>query len=105
MSPRLMTTGDAGCVATPQTPQSKEPEAYARAEAARPLDDDPRLRLSKAVTGYHFQATDGDIGHLMGVPAIGRRRRNVNRQYHIIRFPSDVAIEIASVGFAQGRTI
>ena len=32
--------------------------------AAKERDDDPHLRSSRAVTGYHIQATDGDIGHV-----------------------------------------
>ena len=27
---------------------------------------DPHLRSSRAVTGYHIQSTDGDIGHVEG---------------------------------------
>jgi hypothetical protein len=36
----------------------------ARARVSRALADDPRLRSCNAVTGYHVQATDGEIGHL-----------------------------------------
>ena len=32
--------------------------------AAKERDDDPHLRSSRVVTGYHIQATDGDIGHV-----------------------------------------
>lgn len=30
-------------------------------------NDDPHLRSSKAVTGYHIKALDGEIGHLQGM--------------------------------------
>jgi hypothetical protein len=36
----------------------------ARAAAALEEGADPRLRSSREVTGYHIQATDGEIGHV-----------------------------------------
>ena len=44
----------------------RELEAYVKEERARHRNDDPHLRSSKAVTGYHIHATDGDIGHVSG---------------------------------------
>lgn len=41
--------------------------AYARAERARHLHDDPHLRSCKAVIGYHIHAKDGEIGHVSGL--------------------------------------
>lgn len=42
-------------------------EAYARAEEAQHTDDDLHLRSCKAVTEYHIQASDGEIGHVQGL--------------------------------------
>ncbi len=46
--------------------REQELQAYQRNERARHRDDDPHLRSSNAVTGYHIHATDGDIGHVSG---------------------------------------
>jgi hypothetical protein len=46
--------------------RDQEQEAYLRAERTRHRNDDPHLRSCKAVTGYHIQATDGEIGHVTG---------------------------------------
>ncbi len=40
--------------------------AYLADERARHRNDDPHLRSCDAVTGYHIQATDGEIGHVAG---------------------------------------
>jgi hypothetical protein len=44
--------------------RERELEAYLKAERARHRNDDPHLRSCHAVTGYHIQATDGEIGHV-----------------------------------------
>lgn len=46
--------------------REREMEAFLRDERARHRNDDPHLRSCNAVTGYHIQATDGDIGHVAG---------------------------------------
>lgn len=46
--------------------REREMEAYVRDERVRHRNDDPHLRSCNAVTGYHIQATDGDIGHVSG---------------------------------------
>lgn len=46
--------------------REQELEAHVRAERIRHRNDDPHLRSCKAVTGYHIQATDGEIGHVSG---------------------------------------
>jgi hypothetical protein len=43
-----------------------EDEATLSAERARRRHDDPHLRSCNAVTGYHVQAHDGEIGHIAG---------------------------------------
>jgi len=43
-----------------------ELEAYPRDEGVRRRNDNPHLRSSDAVTGYHIDATDGEIGHVSG---------------------------------------
>ena len=47
--------------------RERELEAYLRDSRARHRNDDPHLRSSKAVTGYHIHATDGEIGHVAGI--------------------------------------
>ena len=44
----------------------QEMEAHLRAERARHRNDDPHLRSSNEVIGYHLHATDGEIGHVAG---------------------------------------
>ena len=46
--------------------RERELEAYLRDERARHRNDDPHLRSSNAVTGYHIHANDGEIGHVSG---------------------------------------
>ncbi|MBC7705914.1 MAG: PRC-barrel domain-containing protein [Rhodoferax sp.] len=46
--------------------RERQLEAYLRDERARHRNDDPNLRSCNAVTGYHIQATDGEIGHVSG---------------------------------------
>jgi sporulation protein YlmC with PRC-barrel domain len=59
----LGTAGDASRAAV----QQEVADVYARAEHARHEQDDPHLRSSEAVVGYHVQASDGDIGHVSGM--------------------------------------
>ncbi|MBS1210458.1 MAG: PRC-barrel domain containing protein [Proteobacteria bacterium] len=40
--------------------------AVAEADQAQHRDDDPHLRSSASLTGYHVHATDGEIGHVQG---------------------------------------
>ena len=42
----------------------KEMQARWRAESGLHKDGDSHLRSIKAGTGYHIQATDGEIGHV-----------------------------------------
>lgn len=46
--------------------RERQLERYLRQERERHRNDDPHLRSCKAVTGYHLQARDGDIGHVAG---------------------------------------
>lgn len=46
--------------------RARELEAHALAEHRRHRNDDPHLRSCKAITGYHIQASDGEIGHVSG---------------------------------------
>jgi hypothetical protein len=46
--------------------RQQEEEALLSAERARHRHDDPHLRSCGNVTGYHLQATDGEIGHVSG---------------------------------------
>lgn len=46
--------------------RERQLEAYLRDERARHRNDDPHLRSCNAVTGYHIDATDGEIGHVSG---------------------------------------
>jgi hypothetical protein len=46
--------------------REREMEAYLRDERARHRNDDPHLRSCNAVTGYHIEAIDGEIGHVSG---------------------------------------
>ncbi len=67
MYPRMLMTGYGGFGAAVPIVRSEVQEANARAEEARHQDDDPDLRSSKAVKGYHIRASDGDIGHVQGL--------------------------------------
>jgi len=42
-------------------------ESALRAERAQHLHDNPHLRSSKAVVGYHLQAIGGEVGHVEGL--------------------------------------
>ncbi len=66
MYPGTLVTGYAGIGASPPVVRPEMKEGVARAKEARHRDDDSHLRSSKAVTGYHIHASDGDIGHLQG---------------------------------------
>ena len=46
--------------------RQREDEAALSAERARHRHDDPHLRSCEDVTGYHVQASDGEIGHIAG---------------------------------------
>jgi hypothetical protein len=46
--------------------RERELEDYLRHERARHRAEDPHLRSAKAVTGYHIEASDGELGHLSG---------------------------------------
>jgi hypothetical protein len=46
--------------------RQREDEAALAAERLRHRNDDPHLRSCETVTGYHMQATDGEIGHVAG---------------------------------------
>ena len=41
-------------------------EEYQQAERARHRADDPNLRSCEAVSGYHLEANDGEVGHVEG---------------------------------------
>jgi len=49
---------------TTENAVQREMQARRRAESRLDNDDDSHLRSIKAVTGYHIQATDGEIGHV-----------------------------------------
>ena len=51
---------------TDRVTRERQLEAYLRDERQRHRNDDPHLRSSLAVTGYHIEATDGEIGHVSG---------------------------------------
>lgn len=59
---------DPTSAATGQDRQTRERqlEDMLIAERARHRNDDPHLRSCNAVTGYHIQASDGEIGHVAG---------------------------------------
>lgn len=73
--PSMLMAGDS---ALPPTAQQGTDFAYARVEARRHQDDDVHLRIGKAVVSYHIQATDGDIGHVQGLPINGSARRSLS---------------------------
>jgi len=61
-SMRLMGIGSA-----PEYRVAEADPARAEREAAQHRNDDPHLRSSKAVIGYHIEASDGGIGHVKGL--------------------------------------
>ncbi len=65
MYPFAMVPGYAG-FGVDRVERERETEAHLRAERARHRNDDPHLRSSNAVIGYHIHATDGEIGHVAG---------------------------------------
>ena len=68
--PSLIMTGNGGFVATPRAdlPGVESPAARANDMVATARqNEDLHLRSAKAVTGYHIQATDGEIGHVQGL--------------------------------------
>lgn len=60
--PNVMLPGYDG-FGSPQATRQEKEAAYAEVNAQRD-DADPHLRSCKLVTGYHIQATDGEIGHV-----------------------------------------
>jgi sporulation protein YlmC with PRC-barrel domain len=64
--PGLMISGVSGIGMTPNAIQREQEEMYARAAESQHDNDNPRLRSCDAVTGYHIQAKDGEIGHVQG---------------------------------------
>jgi hypothetical protein len=66
MYPGVLMTGYAG-LGKPPVVRPEVEDANARSQAARHQDDDPHLRSSEAVKGYHIRASDGDIGHAQGL--------------------------------------
>ncbi len=65
MYPFAMAPGYAG-FGVDRVERERETEAHLRAERDRHRNDDPHLRSSNAVIGYHLHATDGEIGHVAG---------------------------------------
>jgi hypothetical protein len=65
MYPYAMVPGYAG-YGVDRVSREREMEAYLRSERLRHRNDDPHLRSCNAVTGYHLQASDGEIGHVAG---------------------------------------
>ena len=65
MYPFAMVPGYAG-YGLDRAEREREMEAHLRAERARHRNDDPHLRSSNAVIGYHIHATNGEIGHVAG---------------------------------------
>src|ERR1019366_7355911 len=65
--PGLMIAGYGGLNPVPDARQREAQEMAARAAEARHANDDTHLRSCEAVTGYHIQATDGEIGHVQGL--------------------------------------
>jgi len=47
--------------------QAQKARADAEMDAERHQDDDPHLRSSNTILKYHVHATDGDIGHVVGL--------------------------------------
>ena len=65
--PGAMLTGVGyGGTGTEYLARQVEREGLAR-EADRSRNNDPHLRSCKAVTGYHIEAADGEIGHVQGM--------------------------------------
>jgi hypothetical protein len=56
-----------GAYPRPLYVEKKEEQKKGEKKRQEPTDDaDPHLRSVKEVTGYHIQATDGEIGHVEG---------------------------------------
>jgi hypothetical protein len=65
-SPYMIAPGYASVA--PQPDEGHEaPDIFADIEVIRHRDQDHHLRSTLAVTGYHFEALDGDLGHLQGM--------------------------------------
>ena len=65
MYPFAMVPGYAG-VGGDRIDDEQDMETHLRAERDRNRNDDPHLRSSNEVIGYHLHATDGEIGHVAG---------------------------------------
>ena len=65
--PGLMIAGYGGLNPVSDARQREGQEMAARAAEARHANDDTHLRSCEGVTGYHIQATDGEIGHVQGL--------------------------------------
>jgi len=61
-----MTLPGEGGFGYPSAIRAEADNAQARAES-RQRDNDAHLRSSKAVGGYHIEASDGEIGHVQGL--------------------------------------
>ena len=53
--------------AEPDHRQAADASADASGEANRDRNDDPHLRSCQAIVGHHIHATDGEIGHVVGL--------------------------------------
>jgi uncharacterized protein YrrD len=62
-SPNLAAQGLTSVGSQPDD-QSEELDIFADIEAVRHRDDDHHLRSCNVVTGYHLEASDGEIGHI-----------------------------------------
>ena len=63
--PYAMVPGYAG-FGLDRVERERELENYLRDERVRHRNDNPHLRSCNAVSGYHIDATDGEIGHVAG---------------------------------------
>ena len=61
--PNMMLPGYEG-FGSDEAARMEAENAYAKTHSALQRDDDPHLRSSNEVAGYHLHATDGDIGHV-----------------------------------------
>ncbi|MCS6096884.1 PRC-barrel domain-containing protein [Shewanella baltica] len=64
-SPNMMASGYYSVAPTPDNLDN--PDKFADVDAALSRDNDHHLRSSHAVTGYHLDAIDGELGHLQGM--------------------------------------
>ncbi|ACK46144.1 conserved hypothetical protein [Shewanella baltica OS223] len=64
-SPNMMASGYYSVAPTPDNLDN--PDKFADVDAALSRDNDHHLRSSHAVTGYHLDAIDCELGHLQGM--------------------------------------